>query len=309
MSNEAPAVIVEELSTKGNFSTEGSEPVEGQTPETVPQAEPPKPPQDDKFAAKFAALSRQEKQIRQKAMDLQQREAAFAAREKQLQEQLTAKEAELGQFKGFKEKIKTNPLQTLAEEGYDFEALTAMQLNEQNPTPEMLIQRMQRQMDEKYGKQLEELKAQLAEKEQKTQQDLVEQAKSSYKQNIELTVSSNPEKYELIANTAYGESENSVDLVYEVVEEFYNANKRVLDVAEAADMVEKHLEDEERKRREKLKKFKQTSPPPVAQKAGQKQTAPTLSNSLAQESPKNGPKPMSREESLREAAKLIRWEE
>lgn len=272
-----------------------------------PPVEAPKV--DDKFAAKFAALSRQEKAIKQRNAEVDAKVAAFAAKEKEWQEKLAAREEELGQFRGYKEKVKQNPLQALAEDGIDFEALTKMQLNEQNPTPEMLVSRLQKQMDDKYSKQLEELKAQLAEKEQKAQQQTIENAKAGYMKSIEHTVNENPDKYELIANTPYNGEETSTKLVYEVVEEYFNKNSRVLDVQEAADMVEKHLEDVERQRREKLKKFKQTSNPPPAIKPGAKQTAPTLSNSLTAESPKNGPKHMSREESVREAAKLIRWED
>ena len=312
MSNESsgPApVTVEELSVQGNFSTAGDE-AKAAIPATEAEKVVEAPKVDDRFAAKFAALSRQEKQIKQRQMELQQRESAFLAREKQLQEQLASKESELGQFKGFKDKLKSNPLQTLQEEGYDFESLTKVQLNEQNPTPEMLVQRLQEQMDDKYSKQLEDLKAQIEERDKKNQENQVAQATTAYKQSIAAEITTNPDKYELIANTPYGSKDTSEDLVFEVVEEFFNKNQKVLSVQEAADMVENHLINEEQKRREKLKKLKTASTPAApAPKAAAKQTAPTLSNSLAAESPKNGPKPMSREESLRNAAKLIRWED
>jgi len=302
MSDETP-VITEVAQVEGTIVEEQAAP-----PATPPAPEAPK--QEDKFAAKFAALSRQEKTIKQKQAELARKEAEIAAKEKEWQTKLSEREQELGAVKGKYDKFKSNPLAAAAEEGYDFEALTRMQLNEQNPTPEMLIARVQKEMDAKYSKQLEELKAQLAEKETKTKQEQIEQAQANYKKSIALAVEQNAEKYELIANTPYNGTENSIDLVYEVVEEFYNKNQRVLDVQEAADMVEKHLENVELQRREKLKKLKQASVPAAqAIKPAAKQTAPTLSNSLAQESPKNGPKPMSREESLKEAAKLIRWEE
>ncbi len=279
------------------------------TPQEVVAAAPETQKPDDKFAAKFAALSRQDKILKQRHEAVARKEAELAQKEKEWQAKLAAQDTELGQYKSYKEQIKQNPLKTLEADGLTFEQLTQMQLNEQNPTPEMLIQRLQKQMDDKYSKQLEDLKAQIAEKEQKAQENQVNQATTAYKQSINAEITANSDKYELIANTPYGSKDTSEDLVFEVVEEFFNKNQRVLTVQEAADMVEKHLETEELKRREKLKKFKQTSQPAAANKSAAKQTAPTLSNSLAQEIPKNGPKVMSREESLRNAAKLIRWED
>lgn len=274
-----------------------------------PAATPEVPKVDEKFAAKFAALSRQERHLKQQSAEIARQKADIAQREKEWQARINAQESELGQYKAFKDKFTANPLSAAAEAGYDFEKLAQIQANDQNPTPEMLIQRVQKQLDDKYSKQLEELKAQLAEKEQRTQTQQVDAAKKAYLQNIQMHVQENGDKYELIANTPYEGQETSAQLVLDVVEEFFNKNQRVLDVSEASDMVEKHLETEELKRREKLKKFKQTSTPAAATKSAAKSTAPTLSNSLTQESPKNGPKPMSREESLREAAKLIRWED
>lgn len=309
MSNTETTTVVEQptdTGLKGPITAE----VEAATPKEVVEAAPAESQKpDDKFAMKFAALSRQEKAIKQRLEAATRKEAELVQREKDWQTRLSAQETEIGQYKSYKEQIKQNPLKTLESEGLTFEQLAQMQMNEQNPTPEMLIQRLQKQMDDKYSKQLEELKSQIAERDQKNQEAQISQATTAYKQSIAAEIGANPDKYELIANTSYGSKDTSEDLVFEVVEEFFNKNQRVLSVQEAADMVEKHLENEELKRREKLKKFKQTSTPAPAPKVAGKQTAPTLSNSLAQESPKNGPKPMSREESLRNAAKLIRWED
>ena len=271
-------------------------------PENLEAAKTPAPIEnpDDRFAAKFAALSREKKKMQAQADSIAKRAQEVEAKEKQMQERIAQLEQEAKQYQSKYERLKTpeSALRALEEEGLDFEKLTKMQLNEQNPTPEMLVKRLEAQMDQKYAKKLEELEAKLAEKDQKAQNDQIEAAKAGFVSRIEAAVANNPEKYEFINYN------KATDLVYNVVEEYYNTHKRVLSEEEACDMVETHLENEAKKLTS-LKKLQAASAPtkPTATKG-----APTLSNSLAQEIPKNGPKKLSTEESLREAAKLIRWE-
>jgi hypothetical protein len=289
---------------QGPFSTEGETQPELQADskaEVTPKTEEA-PKQEDKFAAKFAALSRQEKKVKQQFAELNRKAQEMQAREKEMTDRIAKLQQESEQYQARFSKIKDNPLQGLQEEfGTDFETLTKMQLNDQNPTPEMLIKRSEAALEAKYAKKLADLEAKIAEKEETAQKTQVENAKKQYMTAINEHVKTGGDKYELItANSA-------TQLVYEVVEEYFNQNQKVLSVEEAADLVEKHLETEAKKVFE-LKKFKQTSQPPVAKTPG-KQTAPTLSNSLSAERPVNGPKKLSAEESLREAAKMIRWED
>jgi len=74
MSDETP-VITEVAQVEGTIVEEQAAP-----PATPPAPEAPK--QEDKFAAKFAALSRQEKTIKQKQAELARKEAEIAAKEK-----------------------------------------------------------------------------------------------------------------------------------------------------------------------------------------------------------------------------------
>ncbi|HXL73266.1 MAG TPA: hypothetical protein VN963_06525, partial [bacterium] len=73
---------------------------------------------------------------------------------------------------------------------------------------------------------------------------------------------------------------NQQNLIGEVVDEFFKTNKRVLAIKEAADMVEKYLEDEAQKAL-KTKKFGTKSIAPVEKK--ETAAAPptkTLTNSM-----------------------------
>jgi len=297
---ESQEVQTEVLDANSPFSTEHGE-INPETLETE-QQEKPEQKVDDKFASKFAALSRKEKMIKERekqAMSLQQQ---IEQQRQEMEAERKKWQEEISGYKSKFEGLKRNPLKSLEEEGITFEKLTEMQLNEQNPTIEMQMEKLRNEIDSKYSKELETLKAQLAEKENKQQEEAVNRAKSAFKEEIKSTLESNPDQYELtLAN-------NAIDLVYDVVEEFYAANGKILDAKEAAEMVEKHFE-EEAKKILSLKKLQQASKKPAEVNKVAGKTTPTLSNAMAAERPVTGSRKMSAEESLKEAAKLIRWEE
>jgi hypothetical protein len=258
----------------------------------VAQPEPPKPVIDDKLSAKFAALSRKEQQIRQREQQLKVQSQQF--------EQMRQETERLKQeFEQYKQAVKQNPLQKLQEEGLSFDDLTNMQLNGQNPTPEMQIKRLREELSREYKSEVENLRKQYEADKQAAIAEKQQQALNSYQQQISDVVASNSDKYELI-NLNEAQS-----LVYEVAEEFYNSNGKILSVEEAADYVEKYLEDEAKKlfNAKKLNAQQKSEP---GKKAAQ--PAPTLSNNLSADSgAKSSNKAMSREESLAEAARALRW--
>jgi alanyl-tRNA synthetase len=174
-----------------------------------------------------------------------------------------------------------------------------MQLNEQNPTPEMLIARTRQELETGYKKELEELRNAMKQKEEETEKKQYDETVSGFKSQINDFLSSNAETYELInMNDAQG-------LVFDVIQEYYESSGRILSIEEAAKHTEEHLEAEAKKIME-AKKFKQTSKPASEQE--QKATQ-TLSNTQSAEVPTSGQKKLSREESLAQAAKMIRWNE
>jgi len=258
-----------------------------------------KPVQDDKFASKFAALARKEKELRDTQgrfmSEKQKLDADRAEMEKWKAERQSEKEALLAQ-------AKENPLRWLQENlGYDFETLTKMQLNEQNPTPEMLIKRTRDELESGYKKELEQLRQSMKEKEEAEERSKYEQTVSGFKKQINSFIDEQAETYELI------KMNDAQNLVFDVIKEFYESTQRILSIEEAAKHVEEHLEAEARKVLE-AKKFKQTSSKPSEGQAP-KQTTPTLSNTLASEVPVSGAKKLSREESIAQAAKMLRFHE
>lgn len=267
----------------------------------TPKIEVPKK-EDDFLAPKFAALTRKEKEIRA-------RENAIKAQQSELEKMRSEWESKsksaTEQESQLLSELKKNPLKFMEKHGLTFEQLTDMQLNEQNPTPQMLMDQMRAEleakMEEKYGKLTETLK----EKEEREVRERYEAAVNSYKSEINQFMTQNADTYELIA------ANGATDLMFETAEAYYAETGKVPDLKEVANAVEQHLE-EQANQIFKLKKFQKLQPPQnsEANPAGKPaQTAPTLSNTLSAEVPKSGAKFMSDEESKKAAAKLLVWNE
>lgn len=294
MSEVNTGAIVAQMSEQAESQSEEQQLQSAEQAEQVQeQPKQPEPPKDDKFAAKFAALARKEKMLRESERQMQQQ----AEQIKQMQAEIEKARKET---QSWADRFKKEPLKVMEEAGLSYEELSQIVLNEGNPTPELMIKRLKEEMESSYKKELEELKKQLQDKEEREAQDKYAQAENAFKAEIRKTIDTN-DKYELTrANGAY-------DLVFDVIREYYEQNNRVLSHEEAADLVESHLEEEAKKVLE-LKKVKNLLGVDKPQPTKATQAAPTLSNTLSAEQPVKGSRKLSKEESLQEAAKLIRWE-
>ena len=290
-------------------NTSGPTQATGAQPETVePQTdgadaapvETEKPKVQDFLAPKFAALSRKEKEVRAEAAKIKAEREEIAKMRAELEgKSKTSADSEAKMLSEFKK----NPLKFMQSQGLSFEQLMEMQLNDQNPTPQMMIEQLKSEMDSKYQKELSELRESLKEKETREANERYEAAKNGYLQELTGFVNSNPDTYELIL------ANGATELMYETAEAYFQQTGKVPSHKEIAQAVEEHLE-ERAKQILKLKKFQTPAPKIEAKPSGQPtKTAPTLSNTLAAEVPQNGTKFMSDEESKKAAAKLLRWEE
>jgi hypothetical protein len=282
-------------------------------PET-PTADAPKEQPVDRFAPKFAALTRKEREIKERERKLAEAEKTRLADIEKKAKELEEREKS---SVSYKDRMKQNVIKFLEEEGYTYEQISEMVLNEGNPTQEMQMKRLQEEIEGKTLTKIQELEKKLAEKEQKEKEEREallkqrqEEAVTEFKNQIKNDVEANAETYELIKfNEAY-------DLVYEVIEQIYEQmsdedktaigqNPKKIDEIRklALDEVEGELVARATRIKE-LKKLKQTS---KSEEPEQKKTAPTLSNTLATEVPLNGRRPMSDDEAVLEAAKLIKW--
>lgn len=276
-----------------SIDTGSSAPIAAEVPETelppVAEVKAEEPAKADPLGPKFVALSRKEREIREKSK-------ALTTKEAELQKRLQDMEARSKSEKTLAEKFKENPLAALQEIGLTYDQLSEIVLNDGNPTMDMKLERRAKELESKTLSEIEQLKKQIAEKEEKEAQERYNQTINNFKMQIRNEVSGNEDKYELIkAHEAY-------DLVMEVMQEFYNTNETLMDLNQALEAVEAHLEDEARQIL-KLKKF-QTSSTPKQPTEG-KQAAPTLSNTLAADVPQNGRHNLSEEELFAEAARKI----
>lgn len=254
----------------------------------------------DKFAQKFAALSRKEKTVRA-------REAQIAAREKEIEELRAKLEQDVKSKYIDPEILKKNPLKTLSDTGLSPSELAELILNEGKKTPESLVE----QVKSEFKKELEELKSQLKEKESKEQEQKLEQVTRGFKEELKNFVNSN-DSYELIrANDAH-------DLVYETIEAYYNETKdengengTILSNKEACDLVEEHLLAEAKrvweKANKKLSGLVAPKSEPTEDSAPTQRQSQTLSNAMSASASKTAGRKLSDEESKAEIAKLIRW--
>jgi hypothetical protein len=211
------------------------QPIEGEavaTPETEKTEDP-------KFARRFAALSRQEKQILAKSKEVDERSKEYES---------SKQEAE--RARAILQLAKDNPMAFLQETGISYQELTELMLAAQKTPEDKKFDELRAEIEGL--KQAEEKKAKRTEEAQtKAQIERVTSAIETYKVDCKNTVQQNPDKYELIL--AYGREDD----VFDIVERYFVENEKVLDFDIAADYLEQLLFEEAQKV-VKTKKFAPT---------------------------------------------------
>jgi hypothetical protein len=256
------------------------------TPEPVVKEEP-KPEEDPKFAARFAALSRKERDLinREKAAkQAQQEHVAF-------QEQLAV--------------AKKDPIAYLQAAGFTLEqAVQQILAQGEEPTAEQKVAADVEKINAKI-KAYEE--AQQA-AQQRANEVRKEQEESQILTGIKSFVEANEEKYSTII--AY----DAISDVWEVIKKTYleTQGKVHLTEEQAAQAVEDHLLEEAKQEAARLKKVKKlqllTESKQVSNPIEVRTVSPTLTNQSAT-SPVSTPQKLNREQSLAAAAKLLKWKE
>jgi hypothetical protein len=217
--------------------------------------------------------------------------------------------------------IKKDPFGVLRDKfGLDLDTLVNIALNDGKPTQDMQLQLLRAEIEGSTKKELEAIRAQLKAKEEaeieaqtKMEQEKHQKVIENFMNEVTSFVDSSPEEYELIR------SEEAHDLVYDVIAQHFEHTKdpetgmgEVLDIKTAADEVENYLLEEAKKRLE-LSKIKKVVAPQIAAKSetgNVKSASVTLSNNLSQvQGVDAGRSLKTRDESLAEAAKLLKWRE
>lgn len=314
--NATPAPVITEF-VNGAVVT----PVEAKGPiEAITEAvEEPKKPEgnpvaeDKKFGAKFAALGRKEKEQRAARAAFEAEKAAWEKQRTEGTAEIERQKQELAAKYIDPETFKKDPLGLMQKHGLSFEQLAQRVLNDGRPGTEEVVSDTERKLQAR----LDAFEKKLAEKEEAEKKRTEADKQREFEANMssfkaQLTDFCNKETdYELIrANDAVG-------LVYEVIEEHYTntldattGQGQILSNKEAADAVENYLL-EEAKKVLNANKVKSLAAQVVAAKAPEgKPSSPTLSNAhSATAAPSKSSKLLSETESLKEAAKLIKWQD
>ncbi len=242
-----------------------------QVTETVPEES-----NEDMFAKRFAALSRREKQL--------------------LEEKNKAKEVE-SKWSEIEAAKKAGVMKLLEYHGLSIDDVINEALGEENK-PEVDPVDKIRQEFEEYKQAQEDKLAEEQRKIEEENQNSIQKAIDNHKQAISSHISQNLDKYELI------NSQGEQELVWEVTEAHFDEYGEVLDIEQAADKVEEYLENKV-KELLKLKKFSDREP--VQDKDLGKKESPTLNSRYSNSEVPVTEKTLTREESLKQAASLLKW--
>jgi hypothetical protein len=267
-------------------ATEGAEGLKEQTP-TEPTKE--SSPQELELSKAFAALARKEKKLLE------------------LQRQIAAKEKQPGyiSLEELKAKAAQDPDSVLSTLGLDFNGLVDKKLASE-PTLEDKLREVTDKVTA-YERQAEENKKK---REEQARQEQLDKAIQSFKNEIRQTAEQDKEKYELVH--AYDE----IDAVYEVCEEYFAKTQKHLDIGKALEAVEQKLQLELESKALKTNKAKRffeslNQPNPAIKQspeAKKDSLQPTLTNRMTlQPSLIPEQKLLSREESIKRAAAMLKW--
>lgn len=299
-----PAAVVKE--------PEPEEPNEDPTPPVVPSEnpdpveDPPKVVEPPKEKEEIIPPPEPEKSAedKQKDLDFARRFTALTKKERDIlakEERLKSENQQYSSWKAKEELAKTDPLKLMDQYGWDLNKLAELALNDNKPTANLEIQELRAQVQE-MKKEREEEKQAKQTRETQTNVD-------NYKKDLTEKIKSKSEQFELVNH--FGE----YDTVYKIMNDHYMQNDgEILDLDEAAQRVEKYLEDQLEKAA-KTKKFTSRygqKPPEIQEKKGgelgaTESLAPsTLTNSNASgSSSKASTGYLDEEASKAKAAKII----
>lgn len=249
--------------------------------------------EQERLAAKFAEAARRNSALRAK-----QREIKAPLQEKD--SKIQQLEAELARLKKYEEV--EDPMELLNLRGIKYEDLIARNLN-----PESFDQKTE------YKKVMDEvaaLKKELADRDQLAKQreeelakQSVEEGKKQYLDHLKAFTEKNLDKYELIH--AFEAHED----VFDVIAETMRKTGKLISDDEAAELVEKVLEENYLDRFAKINKIRTKIAPSTegTQKVDLFKQQATLTNQLTPQTSARKEK-ISDEEALKRAAALIKWE-
>lgn len=300
MASEAPTNGTGSASSAAIIAAEATQaPVATEAPvEAAPPATPEAPKEDpqERVERQILLLTKKEREVQRQFQTL-----------KQQQQQLADAMKEIEEYRSIKQKAKTDPLAFNKHFGIEYKQLTDQILNDERPTPEMLIGTLK--------EEIEALKAEKSKEREEQDRQQREQLVNTFKEGIKDYVQSNADKYELIQ--AFGAHDQIFSMIHNHWKETGgHEGGEYLPVSTVAEYLESQMEQEAKK----LLSLKKLSPKMEAKveaaleskesSGDASKTAPkTLTNTLASQGAQPAPARNYKrdDESLQEAAKLLRW--
>ncbi len=282
--------------------TEPKTPTDPKPAEPVPTEEPPKPaapvepapaPPAEPLSAAFGRVARLEREAREKIKAAKTREESAAKRVEEM-------EAKLSTYETAKANAKLNPeaWNTLA--GLTYEDQVQFQLNGKAPTTDAQVSSVKAEIDAFKRDQAAEREKQAREAQEQAQAQHRERY-NAWAATVVDFVKADAVKYELT------NQQDKQHLVVQVIQKQYEDTQKVLTEAEAADLVEKHLEEEAEKAFT-AKKFKERFTQVQKQPAPVEPRVPTLSNGLTASTPIQNGAPRRKSWADRKEAALLAME-
>lgn len=251
---------------------------------------------EEKFATRFASLSRKEKQLREQAKTFKSEKEEFS-----------------------KKYSKYAEIETLIEKGDKFAAAEKLGLTTEELVENLISKEKQEEEQKTVDfkvKSLEEkiakLESDLAQKEAAFQKKEIMGQLDNFKRDITDFVTKNSDKYEICA------TQNLTEDIYETIKATYAETGNVISIEEATAAVEAHYEQEFETKWSKVNKFRSkiapepkteaTSPvnPVVEAPKEEKKPVRTITNSDSSSSSSKSMDDMTDEERLEAAKKLLK---
>lgn len=249
--------------------------------------------EQERLAAKFAEAARRNSALRAKQREVK---APLIEKDSKIQEL----EAELARLKKYEEV--EDPMELLNLRGIKYEDLIARNLDPESFEAKSEYKKV---MDEVAAlkKELSDRDEAARRKEEELAQRSIEDGKKQYLEYLKSYTEKNIEKYELIH--AFGAHED----VFDVIAETMRKTGKLISDDEAADLVEKVLEENYLDRFSKINKLKNKITPPAEgnQKVDLFKQQATLTNQLTPQTSARKER-VSEEEALKRAASLIKWD-
>jgi hypothetical protein len=201
---------------------------------------------------KLAMIAKREKALMDSKKAWETEKAELTARLKALEEESGGYKSKVDAIKN-KEWDKVNDL-------LDFEDLTQFKINGEQPTHESILEKKLADIEKKFESRLKEKDEELSKRDQErmemSKKAAIDQFKGNIKKELDTDFSAEDPKFQWLSV-----QEDPQDLVYGIIEEYYNATEAkgkaiALTIEQASEMAEKYLEEEAEKKFGKVKKAK-----------------------------------------------------